>query len=190
MRRLARELHGTEVAFVRPPRPPTTTSRSASSRRVARCPSSATRIAARYVRAIANGVPKGKVRQKSGTSIVEVEVTGKAPAPTHLHQSPASFGVVAPDDRRAPVLDALGISSAASTPPPDAGDEQVELAPADRPQLARGTRVAQPDMQALVQLAPRVGADGFFVFAMRPDSDPFTTSRACSARRSACRKTR
>jgi PhzF family phenazine biosynthesis protein len=33
----------------------------------------------------------------------------------------------------------------------------------------------QPRMDALVHLTPHVGADGFFVFALVPDSDPLET---------------
>ena len=44
-------------------------------------------MAAHYVRAIANGVPKGKVRQKSGNAIVEVEVHGQGPGPAR-HAAP------------------------------------------------------------------------------------------------------
>lgn len=178
MRRLARELHGTEVAFVL--KADATDHdleiRFFSPRREVSFIGHAT-IAAHYVRAIANGVPKGKVRQKSGSSIVEVEVTGKAPAlRVTLHQSPASFGPVVHDDRRAPVLDALGISSASLHP---ACPMQVMskwnsrlLIGLNSPEVLESL---QPNMEALVELAPRVGADGFFVFAIRPDGDPFTT---------------
>jgi PhzF family phenazine biosynthesis protein len=33
----------------------------------------------------------------------------------------------------------------------------------------------QPDMEALIHLTPKVGADGFFVFAMKPDGGVLTT---------------
>lgn len=178
MRRLARELHGTEVAFVlaADATDHDLEIRFFSPRREVSFIGHAT-IAAHYVRAIANGVPKGKVRQKSGSSIVEVEVTGKAPAlRVTLHQSPASFGPVVHDDRRAPVLDALGISSASLHP---ACPMQVMskwnsrlLIGLNSPEVLESL---QPNMEALVELAPRVGADGFFVFAIRPDGDPFTT---------------
>jgi PhzF family phenazine biosynthesis protein len=178
MRRLARELHGTEVAFVlaADATDHDLEIRFFSPRREVSFIGHAT-IAAHYVRAIANGVPKGKVRQKSGSSIVEVEVTGTAPAlRVTLHQSPASFGPVVHDDRRAPVLDALGISSASLHP---ACPMQVMskwnsrlLIGLNSPEVLESL---QPNMEALVQLAPRVGADGFFVFAIRPDGDPFTT---------------
>jgi PhzF family phenazine biosynthesis protein len=178
MRRLARELHGTEVAFVlaADAADHDLEIRFFSPRREVSFIGHAT-IAAHYVRAIANGVPKGKVRQKSGSSIVEVEVSGKAPdLHITLHQSPASFGPVVPEERRAPVLDALGISSASLHP---ACPMQVMskwnsrlLVGLNSPDVLESL---QPNMEALIQLAPRVGADGFFVFAMRPNSDPLTT---------------
>ena len=101
-------------------------------------------VAAHYVRAIANGVPKGKVRQKSGNWIIEVEVTGQAPnLHVAMHQSPATFGPAGA--RRAPraVLDALGISSASLHPScPMQVMSKCEFAPADRAALARDARVA------------------------------------------------
>jgi PhzF family phenazine biosynthesis protein len=117
------------------------------------------------------------VRQKSGNAIIEVEVKGKAPnLRVTLHQSPATFGPVVPEERRAPVLDALGISSASLHP---ACPMQVMSKWNSR--LLIGLRSPdaleslQPNMQALVHLTPHVGADGFFVFAPVPDSDPFAT---------------
>jgi len=178
MRCLARELHGTEVAFVlaADAQDHDLEIRFFSPRREVSFIGHAT-IAAHYVRAIAQGVPKGKVRQKSGTTIIEVEVKGKAPSlHVTLHQSPAAFGPVVPEERRAPVLDALGISSASLHP---ACPMQIMskwnsrlLFGLSSPETLESL---QPDMQALIHLTPHVGADGFFVFAMRPDSDPFTT---------------
>jgi PhzF family phenazine biosynthesis protein len=178
MRCLARELHGTEVAFVlaADAQDHDLEIRFFSPRREVSFIGHAT-IAAHYVRAIAQGVPKGRVRQKSGTAIIEVEVRGKAPnLHVTLHQSPAAFGPVVPEERRAPVLDALGISSASLHP---ACPMQIMSKWNSRLLIGLSSpetlESLQPDMQALIHLTPHVGADGFFVFAMRPDSDPFTT---------------
>jgi len=178
MRRLARELHGNEVAFVLAADAPDhdLEIRFFSPRREVTFIGHAA-LAAHYVRAIACGVPEGKVRQKSGTAIIEVEVTGEAPdLHITLHQSPASFGPVVPEERRAPVLDALGISSASIHP---ACPMQVMskwnsrlLIGLKSPEVLGSL---QPDMQALMHLTPRVGADGFFVFALQTGSDPLTT---------------
>jgi PhzF family phenazine biosynthesis protein len=178
MRRLARELHGTEVAFVLAEGAPDhdLEIRFFSPRREVTFIGHAA-LAAHYVRAIAGGVPKGKVRQKSGNAIIEVEVQGSAPdLHVTLHQSPASFGPVVPEERRAPVLDALGISSASLHP---ACPMQVMSKWNSR--LLIGLKSPdtlaslQPDMQALVHLTPNVGADGFLVFAIRSDGDPLVT---------------
>ncbi|HQR23571.1 MAG TPA: PhzF family phenazine biosynthesis isomerase [Steroidobacteraceae bacterium] len=134
-------------------------------------------VAAHYVRAIADGVPKGKVRQKSGTAVVEVEVSGRGQA---LHvsilQGPANFGPIIAEDRRSLVLDALGISSASLHP---ACPMQVMSKANSRLLIGLQTPEAlesiQPDMEALTHLSPHVGADGFFVFGMTPGSDPPTT---------------
>jgi PhzF family phenazine biosynthesis protein len=178
MRRMARELHGTEVAFVLAADAPDhdLEIRFFSPRREVTFIGHAA-LAAHYVRAIAGGVPKGKVRQKSGNAIIEVEVTGKSPdLHVTLHQSPASFGPVVPEERSAPVLDALGISSASLHP---ACPMQVMSKWNSRLLIGLKSPEAleslQPDMRALMQLPPRVGADGFFVFALHPDTSPLTT---------------
>jgi PhzF family phenazine biosynthesis protein len=134
-------------------------------------------IAAHYVRAIADGIPRGKVRQKSGNGVVEVAVSGRAPAlRVAIHQSPATFGPLVPEERRGPVLDALGISSASLHP---ACPMQVMSKANSRLliglQSPETLQSLQPRMDALVHLTPHVGADGFFVFALSPDSDPPTT---------------
>jgi PhzF family phenazine biosynthesis protein len=178
MRRLAREIQGTEVAFVLAADAPDhdVEVRFFSPRREVSFIGHAT-IAAHYVLAVANGVPRGKVRQKSGTAIVEVEVTGDAPdLRVAIHQGPAAFGPVVPEERRAPVLDALGISSASLHP-----SCPVQVMSKWNSRLLIGLRSPdvldslQPNMAALIHLTPHVGADGFFVFAIQPDAKPLTT---------------
>ena len=72
MRRIAREVAGQEVAFVLGSDSPDydVEVRFFSPRREVTFIGHAT-VAAHYVLAIANGVPKGKVRQKSGSAIYE-----------------------------------------------------------------------------------------------------------------------
>jgi PhzF family phenazine biosynthesis protein len=178
MRRIAREVAGQEVAFVVASDSPEydVEVRFFSPRREVAFVGHAT-VAAHYVRAIANGVPKGKVRQKSGSGIYEVEVAGRGRAlSVSIHQSPATFGPVVPEERRAPVLDALGISSSSLHP----GCPMQVMSKANS-RLLIGLKSPetlaslQPKMEALVHLTPHVGADGFFVFSMVPGSAPLTT---------------
>jgi PhzF family phenazine biosynthesis protein len=178
MRRIAREVAGQEVAFVLGSESPDydVELRFFSPRREVAFVGHAT-IAAHYVRAIANGVPKGKVRQKSGSGICEVEVAGRGRAlRVSIHQSPATFGPVVPEERRGPVLDALGISSSSLHP----GCPMQVMSKANS-RLLIGLQSPetldslQPQMEALIHLTPHVGADGFFVFAVVPGSDPLTT---------------
>jgi PhzF family phenazine biosynthesis protein len=178
MDRIARELKGIEVAFVRASESPDhdVEVRFFSPRREVAFVGHAT-VAAHYVRAVAHGVPKGKVRQKSGSGIVEVEITGSGSAlHVSIHQSPATFGPLVPEERRGPVLDALGISSSSLHP-----GCPMQVMSKWNSRLLIGLRSPatleslQPDMDALVHLTPRVGADGFFVFAIHPDSKPLTT---------------
>jgi PhzF family phenazine biosynthesis protein len=178
MRRIAREAAGQEVAFVLAADAPDhdVEIRFFSPRREVTFIGHAT-IAAHYVRAIANGVPKSMIRQKSGTSIYEIEVTGRGEAlRVSIHQGPATFGPVVPEERRAPVLDALGISSASLHP-----DCPMQVMSKANSRLLIGLQSPetleslQPDMDALMHLTPHVGADGFFVFAIDPGSEPVTT---------------
>jgi PhzF family phenazine biosynthesis protein len=179
MRRIARELNGTEVAFVFPSESPEydVEIRFFSPRREVAFVGHAT-IAAHYVRAMADGVPQGKVRQKSQSGIVEVEISGKAPhLRVSIDQTPATFGPVVPDERIAPVLDALGISSSSLHP---ACPVQVMSKANSRLiiglQSPETLESLQPKMDQLVHLTPHVGADGFFVFAVNPGAEqPLTT---------------
>ena len=178
MRRIARELRHMDVAFVLDSDSPEcdVDIRFFSPRREVTFLGHAT-VAAHYVRAIANGVPKGKVRQKTAVGIVEVEVSGKgSKLSVTIHQTPATFGPVVPEERIGPVLDALGISSSSLHP---ACPMQVMSKPSSRLliglQSPETLDSLQPKMDQLVSLTPHVGADGFFVFALRPGSDPIST---------------
>src|SRR5678816_917197 len=178
MRRIARELNGTEVAFVFASDSPDYDMeiRFFSPRREVTFVGHAT-VAAHYVRALADGVPEGKVRQKSGSGIVEIEVTGTAPdLRVSIYQTPATFGPVVPEERIGPVLDALGISSSSLHP-----SCPVQVLSKANSRLLIGLQSVdtldslQPKMDQLVHLTPHVGADGFFVFAVVPNSKPFET---------------
>ena len=178
MRRIVRELAGTEVAFFLPSDSPDSDVeiRFFSPRREVGFVGHAT-VAAHYVRAMADGVPRGKVRQKTESGIVEVEVTGKAPdLRVTIDQTPATFGPVVPEERLGPVLDALGISSASLHP-----GCPVQVLSKANSRLLIGLQSPdtlaslQPHMDRLAHLTPHVGADGFFVFAVNPGSGPVTT---------------
>jgi PhzF family phenazine biosynthesis protein len=178
LRRIGRELGGVETAFVFPSdsNDYDVDVRFFSPRREVGFVGHAT-IAAHYVRALVDGVPRGKVRQKTQGGIVEVEVSGKAPdLRVSIHQTPATFGPVVPEERLGPVLDALGISSSSLHP-----GCPVQVLSRANSRLLIGLQSPdtlaslQPKMDRLVALTPHVGADGFFVFAMRPGSTPLTT---------------
>jgi PhzF family phenazine biosynthesis protein len=178
MRRIARELGGMEVAYVFPSESPDhdVEIRFFSPRREVTFIGHAT-IAAHYVRAMADGVPKGKVRQMSPSGIVEVEISGDAPdLRVSIEQTPATFGPAVPEERIAPVLDALGISSASLHP-----GCPVQVMSKANSRLMIGLQSPdtlaslQPKMDQLIHLTPHVGADGFFVFAVNPGPGPTTT---------------
>jgi PhzF family phenazine biosynthesis protein len=178
MRRIARELAGVEVAFVlgSESQDYDIELRFFSPRREVGFVGHAT-VAAHYVRAIADGIPRGKVRQKSPAGIVGVEVSGTAPdLRVTIDQTPATFGPIVPEERLGPVLDALGISSSSLHP-----SCPVQVMSTANSRLLIGVRSPeildslQPKMDQLIQLTSHVGADGFFVFAAQPGSDPMTT---------------
>ena len=178
MRRIARELAGFEVAFVLGSDSPDfdVELRFFSPRREVGFVGHAT-VAAHYVRAMADGVPRGKVRQKSAAGIVGVEVSGKAPnLRVTIDQTPATFGPIVPEERLGPVLDALGISSSSLHPACP-----VQVMSTANSRLLLGLQSPdtldslQPKMDQLIHLTSHVGADGFFIFAVKPGSDPTTT---------------
>jgi PhzF family phenazine biosynthesis protein len=178
VRRIGRELGGIETAFVFPSDSSEydVEIRFFSPRREVGFVGHAT-VAAHYVRAMADGVPRGKVRQKTQSGIVEVEISGEAPAlRVSIDQTPATFGPVVPEERLAPVLDALGISSSSLHP-----SCPVQVLSKANSRLLIGVQSPealaslQPRMDQLVHLTPHVGADGFFVFALKPGSFPMAT---------------
>jgi PhzF family phenazine biosynthesis protein len=125
-------------------------------------------IAAQYVRAKKEGKPAGKVRQRTGAGIVEIEVMEvDGDSRIAITQSPASLGPVLPDHHRRQVLNALGISS-----PSLHIDCPLQILTKGNSRLLIGLRSPdllsslKPDFEELARLTPHVGAEGFFVFAL------------------------
>lgn len=137
-------------------------------------------IAAQYVCAKVNGKPAGKVRQRTGAGVVEVEVTeADGDLRIAITQSPPSLGPIIPDHHRRQVLDALGISS-----PSLHNDCPLQILSKGTSRLLIGLRSPEllgslkPDFDELTRLTPHVGAEGFFVFALSPtESGEGTESR-------------
>jgi PhzF family phenazine biosynthesis protein len=137
-------------------------------------------IAAQYVRAKTDGKPRGKLRQRTGAGIVEVEVTEvDGDLRVAITQNPPSLGPVIPDHHRTQVLDALGISS------PSLHTEcPLQIMSKGTSRLLIGLRSPdllssiKPDFEELARLTPHVGAEGYFVFALSPTNNgPGTESR-------------
>lgn len=137
-------------------------------------------IAAQYVRAKVDGKPTGRVRQRTGAGVVEIEVMDvEGDLRIAITQSPPSLGPVIPDHHRRQVLDALGISS-----PSLHTDCPLQILSKGTSRLLIGLRSPdllnslKPDFEELTRLTPHVGAEGYFVFAMSPTADgPGTESR-------------
>ncbi len=137
-------------------------------------------IAAQYVRAKKDGKPPGKLRQRTGAGIVEIEVTeAEGDLRIAITQNPPSFGPVIPDHHRTQVLNALGISS-----PSLHHDCPLQIMTKGTSRLLIGLRSPElldsikPDFEVLSRLSAHVGAEGYFVFAMSPtDAGPGTESR-------------
>jgi PhzF family phenazine biosynthesis protein len=137
-------------------------------------------VAAQYVRATTQGAPQGKLRQKTGAGIVEIEVTqADGDYRISITQSPPSFGPIVPEDHRRQVLDALGISS-----PSLHTDCPLQIMTKGSNRLLIGLRSPEllhsikPDFEELTRLTPHVGAEGYFVFALSESNGmPETISR-------------
>jgi PhzF family phenazine biosynthesis protein len=127
-------------------------------------------IAAQYVRAKKDGKPTGKLRQRTGAGIIEIEVVeADGDLRIALTQNPPSFGPIIPDHHRTQVLDALGISS-----PSLHLDCPLQIMTKGTSRLLIGLRSPdllgsiKPDFEELARLTPHVGAEGYFVFALSP----------------------
>jgi PhzF family phenazine biosynthesis protein len=137
-------------------------------------------IAAQYVRAKVDGKPTGRVRQRTGAGVVEIDVMDvDGDLRIAITQSPPSLGPVIPDHHRRQVLDALGISS-----PSLHVDCPLQILSKGTSRLLIGLRSPdllnslKPDFEELTRLTPHVGAEGYFVFALSPTADgPGTESR-------------
>jgi len=124
-------------------------------------------IAAQYVYAKVVG-PKGKLRQKTGAGIVEIDVTqAEGDYRIAITQSPPLLGPTIPDDQRRKVLNALGISS-----PSLHIDCPLQIMTKGNNRLLIGLQSPdllaslKPDFEELARLTPHVGAEGYFVFAL------------------------
>ncbi len=137
-------------------------------------------IAAQYVCAKTAGAPRGKLRQRTGAGVVEIEVTeAEGDFRIAITQSPPSFGPIVPDHHRRQVLNALGISS-----PSLHIDCPLQILTKGSSRLLIGLKSPdllgslKPDFEELARLTPHVGAEGYFVFALTNiDGVVGTTSR-------------
>lgn len=127
-----------------------------------------TTIAAQYVRAKTDGKPVGRLRQRTGTGIVEVEVTEvDGDLRIAIVQNPPSLGPVIAGHHRSQVLNALGISSTTLHT-----DCPLQILTKGTSRLLIGLQSVellgslQPDFDELLRLTPHVGAEGYFVFAL------------------------
>ncbi|MGH8189788.1 MAG: PhzF family phenazine biosynthesis isomerase [Steroidobacteraceae bacterium] len=125
-------------------------------------------IAAQYVRAKKDGKPRGKIRQRTGAGIVEIEVTeAQGDLRIAITQNPPSLGPVIPDHHRRQVLNALGISS-----PSLHNDCPLQILAKGGTRLLIGLKSPEllgsvkPDFEELARLTSHVGAEGYFVFAL------------------------
>lgn len=125
-------------------------------------------IAAQYVRAKKDGKPRGKVRQRTGAGIVEIEVTEvDGDLRVAITQNPPSLGPILPDHHRRQVLNALGISS-----PSLHVDCPLQTLAKGGTRLLIGLKSpdllssVKPDFEELARLTSHVGAEGYFVFAL------------------------
>jgi PhzF family phenazine biosynthesis protein len=137
-------------------------------------------IAAQYVRAKKDGKPTGKLRQRTGAGVVEIEVTEvDGDLRVAITQSPPSLGPVIPEHHRRQVLNALGISS-----PSLHVDCPLQVLTKGGSRLLIGLSSndllssIKPNFEELARLTSHVGAEGYFVFAITDNNGvPGTESR-------------
>jgi PhzF family phenazine biosynthesis protein len=137
-------------------------------------------IAAQYVYAKTAGVKNGKLRQRTGAGIVEIEVNEvDGDYRISITQSPPMLGPIVPDHHRRQVLNALGISS-----PSLHIDCPLQILTKGSNRLLIGLKSPdllsslKPDFEELARLTPHVGAEGYFVFALtETDGEIGTVSR-------------
>ena len=137
-------------------------------------------IAAQYVRAKKDGKPTGRLRQRTGAGVVEIEVTEiDGDLRVAITQSPPSLGPVIPEHHRRQVLNALGISS-----PSLHVDCPLQVLTKGGSRLLVGLSSNEllgsikPDFDELARLTSHVGAEGYFVFAITDNNgQPGTESR-------------
>ena len=137
-------------------------------------------IAAQYVRAKKDGKPTGKLRQRTGAGVVEIEVIEvDGDLRVAITQSPPSLGPVIPEHHRRQVLNALGISS-----PSLHVDCPLQVLTKGGSRLLVGLKSNEllssikPDFNELARLTSHVGAEGYFVFAIVDNNgQPGTESR-------------
>jgi PhzF family phenazine biosynthesis protein len=177
---IARELNNAETAFVLSPDGDdhSVRARFFTPRSEAGFVGHAT-VAAQYVLSRRHDAPRWQ-RQKSKAGIVDIEVRGTGPERRiAIRRSPPTLGRELNDRERLAVLDALALAS-------DNLDPRLPL----RIVGATGTRLLigvrgpdplkhlKPDLQRLTTLSAQIGAAGYFVFALTPDSaDHLTESR-------------
>lgn len=130
-------------------------------------------VAAQYVRAKVKGKPKKKLRQRTRIGVVEIEVDEvDGDYRIAITQSPPSLGPTISDAHRKEVLNALGISS-----PSLHEDCPLQIMAKRTTRLLIGLNSPdlltslKPDFDELLRLTPHVGAEGFFVFALK-QGDP------------------
>jgi len=126
-------------------------------------------IAAQYVLAKVNGRPGKRLRQKTRIGVVEIDVDDvDGDYRIAITQSPPSLGPVVSDAHRKQVLNALGISS-----PSLEEDCPLQIMAKRTTRLLIGLNSPEllaslkPDFEELLRLTPHVGAEGYFVFAMK-----------------------
>jgi len=134
-------------------------------------------IAAQYVLAKKQGRPPGRVRQRTGAGIAEIEVMeAEGDLRIAITQSPPSLGPVIPDHHRTQVLNALGISS-----PSLHIDCPLQILTKGSSRLLVGLKSPdllgsiKPDFDELARLTPHVGAEGYFVFALAEEDGKLGT---------------
>jgi len=178
MQQIAAELNNSETAFVLPPDDndheirirfftPTT--------EVLSCGHAT--IAAHYVRARVNWLPKSKIFHKIGIGILAIEIVPDAgDYKIVMHQANPTFDGSLPESRRHEVVNAFGISNNDLDP-----RCPVEIASTGHSKVMVGLNSKQrldrirPNLARLEILSGEIGCNGYFVFTLDSDEPKVLT---------------
>jgi len=180
MQAIARELNNSETAFILSPSAPDHHVRVRFFTPTAEVPSCGhATIAAHFVRAVVNQLPSCTVLQKIGIGTLPVEVVrGDDGVRVVMTQGAIEFSDPFSDPDRQDIVEGLGLTEGEL-------DERcpIQIVSTGHSKVLIGIRSREtlnaltPDLSRLTKISHRIGCNGYFVFALEPESDVLSHGR-------------